>query len=166
MCIYLLVLVFFKGNTTYPSEKKNIMHSFVKQRKSVCVLCPVSTALVGFISRPNYCDTTQLHPDSDPSNPSLHSQFVELNEAYRVLSKDLSRKDYDLKIRHPYSGNQAFRSASSYTNYRERWRYTMCQFVFCWVYSVVSTWCTSLETLLSGLCLLYVPQTCFINVSV
>lgn len=80
--------------------------------------------LTSLISRPHYCTTTQLHPDRDPSNPALHSQFVELNEAYRVLSKDLSRKDYDLKIRHPYSGNQAFRSTSSYTNYRERWRHT------------------------------------------
>ncbi|XP_026213520.1 dnaJ homolog subfamily C member 4 [Anabas testudineus] len=56
----------------------------------------------------------KLHPDSDPSNPALHSQFVKLNEAYRVLSKDLSRKEYDLKIRHPYSGSQGFKSTSSY----------------------------------------------------
>ncbi|XP_047440419.1 dnaJ homolog subfamily C member 4 [Mugil cephalus] len=55
----------------------------------------------------------KLHPDSDPSNPGLHTQFVELNEAYRVLSKELSRKEYDLKIRHPYSGGHAFRSTSS-----------------------------------------------------
>ncbi|KAG8003963.1 DnaJ-like protein subfamily C member 4 [Nibea albiflora] len=60
----------------------------------------------------------KLHPDSDPTNPTLHSQFVELNEAYRVLSKDLSRKEYDLKIRYSYSGGQAFRSTSSHTNYR------------------------------------------------
>ncbi|KAI3351156.1 hypothetical protein L3Q82_005713 [Scortum barcoo] len=62
----------------------------------------------------------KLHPDSDPSNPMLHSQFVELNEAYRVLSKDLSRKEYDLKIKHPYSGSQAFRSTSSHASYRPR----------------------------------------------
>ncbi|XP_041800106.1 dnaJ homolog subfamily C member 4 isoform X2 [Chelmon rostratus] len=62
----------------------------------------------------------KLHPDSDPSNPALHSQFVELNEAYRVLSKDQSRKEYDFKIRRPYSGGQAFRSTSSHTSYRAR----------------------------------------------
>lgn len=67
----------------------------------------------------------QLHPDSDPSNPTLHSQFVELNEAYRVLSKDMSRKEYDFKIRHPYSGGQAFRSTSTHTSHRARWRYTL-----------------------------------------
>ncbi|XP_042349119.1 dnaJ homolog subfamily C member 4 [Plectropomus leopardus] len=60
----------------------------------------------------------KLHPDSDPSNPALHGQFVELNEAYRVLSKELSRKEYDFKIRHPYSEGQAFRSTSSHTSYR------------------------------------------------
>lgn len=60
----------------------------------------------------------KLHPDSDPSNPELHSQFVELNEAYRVLSKELSRKEYDFKIRPPYSGGQAFRSTSSHAGYR------------------------------------------------
>ncbi|XP_056144513.1 dnaJ homolog subfamily C member 4 [Lampris incognitus] len=60
----------------------------------------------------------KIHPDSDPSNPGLHSQFVELNEAYRVLSKERSRKEYDLKLRQPYSGGQAFRAASGYTAYR------------------------------------------------
>ncbi|XP_044061290.1 dnaJ homolog subfamily C member 4 isoform X1 [Siniperca chuatsi] len=68
----------------------------------------------------------KLHPDSDPSNPALHSQFVKLNEAYRVLSKDLSRKEYDFKIRHAYSGDQAFRSTSSYrasTDTQESMRY-------------------------------------------
>ncbi|XP_032411348.1 dnaJ homolog subfamily C member 4 isoform X2 [Xiphophorus hellerii] len=61
---------------------------------------------------------TKLHPDSNPSNPKLHSQFVELNEAYRVLSKELSRKEYDLKLQHPYQGGQAFRSTSGHTMYR------------------------------------------------
>ncbi|XP_077465840.1 dnaJ homolog subfamily C member 4-like [Stigmatopora argus] len=61
----------------------------------------------------------KLHPDSDPSNPMLHSQFVELNEAYHVLSKKASRKEYDFKIKHPYSagGGQAFRSASGHASY-------------------------------------------------
>ncbi|XP_077433620.1 dnaJ homolog subfamily C member 4 isoform X2 [Vanacampus margaritifer] len=60
----------------------------------------------------------KLHPDSDPSNPALHSQFVELNEAYRVLSKQHSRKEYDFKIRPSYhGGGQTFRSASSHTSY-------------------------------------------------
>ncbi|XP_077387836.1 dnaJ homolog subfamily C member 4 [Festucalex cinctus] len=60
----------------------------------------------------------KLHPDSDPSNPALHSQFVELNEAYRVLSKQRSRKEYDFKSRtSSHGGGQAFTSASSHTSY-------------------------------------------------
>ncbi|XP_075902501.1 dnaJ homolog subfamily C member 4 isoform X2 [Nelusetta ayraudi] len=58
----------------------------------------------------------KMHPDRDPSNPALHTQFVALNEAYRVLSKELSRKEYDTKIRHSYGRGQAFRSTSSYTS--------------------------------------------------
>ncbi|XP_038849507.1 dnaJ homolog subfamily C member 4 [Salvelinus namaycush] len=56
----------------------------------------------------------KMHPDSDPSNPGLHGQFVELNEAYRVLSKEVSRREYDLRLRHPYTGGQAFRPTSTY----------------------------------------------------
>uniref|UniRef100_A0A3B4EHP3 J domain-containing protein n=1 Tax=Pygocentrus nattereri TaxID=42514 RepID=A0A3B4EHP3_PYGNA len=58
----------------------------------------------------------KLHPDSDPSNPSLHSQFVKLNEAYRVLSKEGSRREYDLRLRHHYSGEQIFRPSSTYAS--------------------------------------------------
>ncbi|XP_051716128.1 dnaJ homolog subfamily C member 4 [Ctenopharyngodon idella] len=58
----------------------------------------------------------KLHPDSDLSNPSLHTQFVKLNEAYRVLSRETSRRDYDLSLRYQYSGGPAFRASSSSTN--------------------------------------------------
>lgn len=40
----------------------------------------------------------QLHPDRDPGNPALHSRFVELNEAYRVLSREESRRNYDHQL--------------------------------------------------------------------
>ncbi|KAL8184215.1 UNVERIFIED_CONTAM: hypothetical protein K2H54_009840 [Gekko kuhli] len=40
-------------------------------------------------------DLSILHPDSDPANPDLHNQFVKLSEAYRVLSKESSRRHYD-----------------------------------------------------------------------
>ncbi|XP_038266738.1 dnaJ homolog subfamily C member 4 isoform X4 [Dermochelys coriacea] len=42
-----------------------------------------------------FAKSKKLHPDSDPNNPNLHSQFVQLNEAYRVLSKEGSRRLYD-----------------------------------------------------------------------
>ncbi|KAM6953676.1 dnaJ homolog subfamily C member 4 [Aplochiton taeniatus] len=59
----------------------------------------------------------KAHPDRDLSNPDLHTQFVKLNEAYSVLSKDKARKEYDLTLRQPYRGGQAFRTTSSYTHH-------------------------------------------------
>lgn len=41
----------------------------------------------------------QLHPDRDPGNPALHSRFVELSEAYQVLSREQSRRNYDHQLR-------------------------------------------------------------------
>lgn len=58
----------------------------------------------------------KVHPDRDLSNPSLHSQFVKLNEAYRVLSKEGSRREYDLRLKHHYTGEQSFRPTSRYTS--------------------------------------------------
>ncbi|CAL8264229.1 unnamed protein product [Lota lota] len=54
-----------------------------------------------------FAKSKELHPDRDPSNPALHSQFVELNEAYRVLGREPSRKEYDFKLRTPYRGGWA-----------------------------------------------------------
>lgn len=63
----------------------------------------------------------QLHPDRDPGNPALHSRFVELSEAYQVLSREQSRRSYDHQLRsaaspkspgttaHPRSAHQAYR---------------------------------------------------------
>ncbi|XP_030074706.1 dnaJ homolog subfamily C member 4 isoform X2 [Microcaecilia unicolor] len=45
-----------------------------------------------------FTKSKKLHPDSDPNNPSLHTQFVKLNEAYRVLSREHSRKQYDSQL--------------------------------------------------------------------
>ncbi|XP_075795174.1 dnaJ homolog subfamily C member 4 isoform X2 [Pelodiscus sinensis] len=42
-----------------------------------------------------FTKSKKLHPDRDPNNPNLHSQFIQLNEAYRVLSKEGSRRLYD-----------------------------------------------------------------------
>lgn len=75
-----------------------------------------SDASIEEIKNAFFDKSKKLHPDSDPSNPSLHSQFVKLNEAYRVLSKERSRKEYDIKLRHPYNGNQAFGFTTDYTN--------------------------------------------------
>lgn len=63
----------------------------------------------------------QLHPDRDPGTQPLHSRFVELSEAYQVLSREQSRRSYDHQLRsaaspkspgtaaHPRSAHQAHR---------------------------------------------------------
>ncbi|XP_027711929.1 dnaJ homolog subfamily C member 4 [Vombatus ursinus] len=50
------------------------------------------------VKRAFFAKSKELHPDRDPKNPALHNQFVELNEAYRVLSKESSRRDYDSRL--------------------------------------------------------------------
>ncbi|XP_038620520.1 dnaJ homolog subfamily C member 4 [Tachyglossus aculeatus] len=47
------------------------------------------------VKRAFFTKSKELHPDRDPGNPALHSRFVELNEAYRVLSRQHSRRSYD-----------------------------------------------------------------------
>ncbi|XP_053416667.1 dnaJ homolog subfamily C member 4 isoform X2 [Nycticebus coucang] len=51
------------------------------------------------VKRAFFTKSKELHPDRDPGNPTLHSRFVELNEAYRVLSREQSRRSYDHQLR-------------------------------------------------------------------
>ncbi|KAM4815437.1 dnaJ homolog subfamily C member 4 isoform 2-T2 [Thomomys bottae] len=51
------------------------------------------------VKRAFFTKSKELHPDRDPGNPTLHSRFVELNEAYRVLSREQSRHSYDQQLR-------------------------------------------------------------------
>ncbi|CAH2325151.1 dnaJ homolog subfamily C member 4 [Pelobates cultripes] len=67
-----------------------------------------------------FIQSKKLHPDSNPSNPLLHAEFVRLNEAYKVLSRDSSRRQYDkfldaLKREHwvPGRDNSTFQNRGS-----------------------------------------------------
>ncbi|XP_021563910.1 vascular endothelial growth factor B [Carlito syrichta] len=51
------------------------------------------------VKRAFFTKSKELHPDRDPGNPALHSRFVELSEAYRVLSREQSRRSYDRQLR-------------------------------------------------------------------
>ncbi|XP_069036697.1 dnaJ homolog subfamily C member 4 [Lepisosteus oculatus] len=59
----------------------------------------------------------QLHPDSDPSNPGLHTQFVALSKAYKVLRQESTRREYDssLRDRDRRRERQAFSGTPQYT---------------------------------------------------
>ncbi|XP_068410321.1 dnaJ homolog subfamily C member 4 isoform X9 [Eschrichtius robustus] len=73
------------------------------------------------VKRAFFSKSKELHPDRDPRNPALHSCFVELSEAYQVLSHEQSRRSYDHQLRsaaspkcpgttaHPRSAHQAHR---------------------------------------------------------
>ncbi|XP_051001974.1 dnaJ homolog subfamily C member 4 isoform X2 [Acomys russatus] len=50
------------------------------------------------VKRAFFTKSKELHPDRDPGNPALHSRFVELSEAYRVLSREDSRRNYDHQL--------------------------------------------------------------------
>ncbi|XP_012633362.1 dnaJ homolog subfamily C member 4 isoform X2 [Microcebus murinus] len=50
------------------------------------------------VKRAFFTKSKELHPDRDPGNPTLHSRFVELSEAYRVLSHEQSRRSYDHQL--------------------------------------------------------------------
>ncbi|XP_045710736.1 dnaJ homolog subfamily C member 4 isoform X2 [Phyllostomus hastatus] len=51
------------------------------------------------VKRAFFSKSKELHPDRDPGNPTLHSRFVELSEAYQVLSREQSRREYDYQLR-------------------------------------------------------------------
>lgn len=62
------------------------------------------------IKRAFFTKSKELHPDRDPGNPALHSRFVELSEAYRVLSREESRRNYDHQL---HSANPSKSSGST-----------------------------------------------------
>ncbi|XP_033271286.1 dnaJ homolog subfamily C member 4 isoform X7 [Orcinus orca] len=75
------------------------------------------------VKRAFFSKSKELHPDRDPRNPALHSRFVELSEAYQVLSHEQSRRSYDHQLRsaaspkcpgttaHPRSAQEAHSSS-------------------------------------------------------
>lgn len=48
-----------------------------------------------------------MHPDT--SKKSNHAEFVKVNEAYKVLSKEHTRKQYDMEMRNRMPGGHPIR---------------------------------------------------------
>ncbi|XP_058518853.1 dnaJ homolog subfamily C member 4 isoform X1 [Ochotona princeps] len=73
------------------------------------------------LKRAFFIKSKELHPDRDPGNPTLHSRFVELSEAYRVLSREQSRRVYDQQLRSaspPRPPGPPARAGPAYQAYR------------------------------------------------
>ncbi|XP_013369415.1 PREDICTED: dnaJ homolog subfamily C member 4 isoform X2 [Chinchilla lanigera] len=72
------------------------------------------------VKRAFFIKSKELHPDRDPGNPALHSRFVELNEAYHVLSHEQSRRSYNSQLHsasHPKSsGTTAYPKSARQTH--------------------------------------------------
>uniref|UniRef100_A0A8C4ZB97 DnaJ (Hsp40) homolog, subfamily C, member 4 n=1 Tax=Gadus morhua TaxID=8049 RepID=A0A8C4ZB97_GADMO len=85
------------------------------------------TATLEEIKHAFFAKSKEVHPDRDPSNPALHSQFVELSEAYRVLGRERSRKEYDFKLRTPYRGVTVAPYEESHDNTRYWEQFTQSQ---------------------------------------
>uniref|UniRef100_A0A8C8R9H0 DnaJ heat shock protein family (Hsp40) member C4 n=1 Tax=Pelusios castaneus TaxID=367368 RepID=A0A8C8R9H0_9SAUR len=69
-----------------------------------------------------FAKSKKLHPDSDPSNPDLHSQFVQLNTAYQVLSKESSRQLYNSQRAWSFAGSSPKHDPSDFPKWGPRSR--------------------------------------------
>lgn len=49
----------------------------------------------------DYIKNNRFHPDRNPGDESAHAKFLEINQAYSILSNDLSRREYDLTLESP-----------------------------------------------------------------
>jgi curved DNA-binding protein CbpA len=62
-----------------------------------------STASAAEIKRQFYSLSKQHHPDRNPDDPTASTRFVEVSEAYHVLSVPEKRAQYDAQLQHSHS---------------------------------------------------------------
>ncbi|KAB1251302.1 DnaJ-like protein subfamily C member 4 [Camelus dromedarius] len=76
------------------------------------------------VKRAFFSKSKELHPDRDPGNPALHNRFVELSEAYQVLSHEQSRRSYDHQLRwatSPKSPGTTAHARSAHQTHSSSW---------------------------------------------
>ncbi|GFO05127.1 Dnaj subfamily c member [Plakobranchus ocellatus] len=59
----------------------------------------------------------ECHPDLNKLNPENHKQFIQVNEAYSVLSRPQSRQHYDIALDHRLSSSNSSWTAQQNQNY-------------------------------------------------
>lgn len=79
-----------------------------------------------------YKKCKQIHPDKNTNNPKAHSQFVNINEAYSILSDPSSRREYDYRInssfKYPNPTNIYRNNSPSYQGGRPKYTYSRSPF--------------------------------------
>nr|XP_012318525.1 dnaJ homolog subfamily C member 4 isoform X3 [Aotus nancymaae] len=83
------------------------------------------------VKRAFFAKSKELHPDRDPGNPALHNRFVELSEAYHVLSREQSRRSYDDQLRSPSppkSPGTTARDKSAHQTHSSSWEHPNAQY--------------------------------------
>jgi len=68
----------------------------------------------------NFVTYAQHHPDLNPGDPSSHTKFVRLNEAYSVLSDVTSRREYDLRSVRSIRARQHSQSHNQDSHFSQR----------------------------------------------
>ncbi|XP_073231261.1 dnaJ homolog subfamily C member 4-like [Porites lutea] len=88
------------------------------------------TATLGEIKNAFIKKSKESHPDTNPLKPELHNTFVEVSEAYNILSDASSRRAYDLSLLSSFNSSSSSRGSpfgsvprnrqSSYSYYYEK----------------------------------------------
>ena len=68
----------------------------------------------------------RFHPDTNMKDPTLHTQYVQINEAYSILSNPVSRNNYDLSVglhvdRNPYNQSSSTHQTYYYNQYNSNY---------------------------------------------
>ncbi|XP_078452557.1 dnaJ homolog subfamily C member 4-like isoform X2 [Lampetra planeri] len=80
------------------SPRRSLYTSRMCRQSHYEVLGVASNASMEQIKAAFFQLSKQLHPDRNPCDPELHGRFVKLNEAYMVLSKPVTRHQYDIGL--------------------------------------------------------------------
>ncbi|XP_005104922.1 dnaJ homolog subfamily C member 4 [Aplysia californica] len=102
----------------YAVTKKSALNLFSVYKGAPFFHCPNPRRFITILSKANHYEvlgveqnatgndiraaflkqSKECHPDLNRKDPNNHKKFVQVNEAYSVLSKPLSRREYDLSL--------------------------------------------------------------------
>ncbi|XP_012945225.1 dnaJ homolog subfamily C member 4 [Aplysia californica] len=98
-------------------QRRRTVATLVQKRSHYEVLGVTRSASAQEIREAFLKLSKQCHPDTNTNDPTMHRKFVQVNEAYTVLSRPLSRRDYDSTLdadrymqRHMNNSASAYRS--------------------------------------------------------